>query len=79
MRLHLYTHAPDGRVVSRESIEMDHLPETGSILRPPLARADCFVTRATPASLEETGDIRIAGTVYADLVTSLTSRQGSEE
>ena len=73
MRLHLYTHAPDGRVVSRESIELDQLPETGSILRPPFSRADCFVTRATPASLEETGDIRIAGTVYADLVTSLTS------
>ena len=71
MRLHLYTHGPDGQVVSRETIELDELPETGTVLRPPICRADCFVTRAAPASLEETGDLRIAGAVYADLVASL--------
>jgi hypothetical protein len=38
------------------------------VLRPPVCEADCFVTRAVPASIEGTGDIRIEGTIYADLM-----------
>jgi hypothetical protein len=40
----------------------------GTALRPPVSQHACFVTRAVPASIEATGDIRIAGTVYADLL-----------
>ena len=36
--------------------------------RPPVSKALCFVTRSVPASIEATGDIRIAGTIYADLM-----------
>jgi hypothetical protein len=75
MRLHLYTHASDGQVVARESIELGYLPEPGTVLRPPICQADCFVTRAAAASLEDTGDLRVAGTIYADLMGRLGERK----
>lgn len=69
MRLFLLLHDSDGRLVGREKIELDRLPEVGSALRPPVSEAACLVTRAVPASLEDTGDIRFAGTVYADVMS----------
>lgn len=73
MRLFLVLHSYDGRMLSRERIELEHLPEPGTVLRPPVCSTDCFVTRAVPAAIEETGDLRIAGTVYADVTRRLAS------
>jgi hypothetical protein len=64
-------HAADGKVMSTERIELPELPAPGTTLRPPICSTDCFVTRAVPASVEDTGDIRIAGTVYADATGAL--------
>jgi hypothetical protein len=72
VRLYLYTHDSGGTIVSREKIELPQLPEPGSVLRPPVCTADCFVTRAVPASIEGTGDLRIEGTIYADLMKPLS-------
>ena len=74
MRLRLFLYSVDGQVLSRETVELPALPEIGTVIRPPLVSIDCFVTRAVPASIEETGDIRIAGTVYADALGSLAVR-----
>jgi hypothetical protein len=71
VRLRLITHATDGKVFSTERIELPELPVPGTVLRPPICRTDCFVTRAAPASVEDTGDIGIAGTVYADVTGAL--------
>ncbi len=68
MRLYLVTHASDGSPQPTQVIHLDRLPEVGTALRPPVCEHPCFVTRAVPASIEATGDIRIAGTVYADIV-----------
>jgi hypothetical protein len=69
MRLFLLLHDVEGRMVAREKIELDRLPEVGTALRPPVCETECLVTRAVPASLEDTGDLRFAGTVYADVLT----------
>jgi hypothetical protein len=66
--LYLVLTAPDGTALPTERIELPRLPEAGTTLRPPETSRSCFVTRAVPSSLEETGDIRIAGWVYADAV-----------
>lgn len=68
MRFYLVVQAGDGTVLPTERIELDRLPAVGTAIRPPVSRHACFVTRAVPASIEATGDIRIAGTVYADLL-----------
>jgi len=68
VRLYLVTHTSDGTPRPTEVIELDQLPAVGTALRPPVCERHCFVTRAVPASIEATGDIRIAGTVYADLI-----------
>ena len=60
--------ATDGTPLPKHTIELDRLPEVGTALRPPLAPVACFVTRSVPASIEATGDIRIAGTVHADVL-----------
>jgi hypothetical protein len=70
MRFYLHVQAPDGSTSPVERIELSRLPEVGTALRPPVSRHDCFVTRAVPASIEATGDVRIAGTIYADLMRS---------
>ena len=75
MRLYLFLHDVDGTVVGRETIELAQLPEPGTVLRPPVSSQDCFVTRAAPSQIEETGDIRIAGTVYADAMRPLDAGQ----
>jgi hypothetical protein len=68
VRLYLVTHTSDGSPLPTEVIELNQLPAVGTALRPPVCKQHCFVTRAVPASIEATGDIRIAGTVYADLI-----------
>jgi hypothetical protein len=66
VRLYLVLSSADGTALPTERIELPRLPEVGSTLRPPEVPRACFVTRAVPSSIEETGDIRIAGWVYAD-------------
>jgi hypothetical protein len=66
VRLYLVLSSADGTTLPTERIELPRLPEVGSTLRPPDVPRSCFVTRAVPSSIEETGDIRIAGWVYAD-------------
>jgi hypothetical protein len=68
VRFHLVTHTSDGSALPTEVIELNQLPAVGTAIRPPVSRQLCFVTRAVPASIEATGDIRIAGTIYADLI-----------
>lgn len=68
MRLYLVISSPDGTQLPNEVIQLPQLPAPGTALRPPLCKHPCFVLRAVPASIEATGDIRIAGTVYADLL-----------
>ena len=68
MRFYLHIQTADGRTLPVERVELGQLPEVGTAIRPPLASCACFVTRAVPASVEATGDIRIAGTIYADLM-----------
>ncbi|RDI73866.1 hypothetical protein Gocc_2430 [Gaiella occulta] len=68
MRFYLVLHTADGTALPNEVIELDKLPQAGTAIRPPVCRQDCFVTRAVPAAIEATGDIRIAGWVYADLI-----------
>jgi hypothetical protein len=58
----------DGTRLPRETIELSRLPEAGTAIRPPVSSVPCFVTSAVPASIEATGDIRIAGTIYADVL-----------
>jgi hypothetical protein len=72
VRLNLYLQAGDGETLSRETVELATLPAIGTMLRPPTASRACFVTRALPATLEDTGDLLIAGTIYADVVGVLT-------
>lgn len=69
MRLFLLLHDVNGTMVAREKIVLDRLPEVGTALRPPVCATACLVTGAVPASLEDTGDIRFGGTVYADVLT----------
>jgi len=71
MRLYLFTHDVVGRLLGRETIDLPQLPEPGTVLRPPICDHDCFVTRAVPSQIEETGDLRVAGTVYADVTGPL--------
>jgi len=66
MRLYLICQTTTGIPLPTERIDLPRLPGVGSTLRPPEVPLPCFVTRAIPSSLEETGDIRIAGWVYAD-------------
>lgn len=68
MRFYLVIQAADGTALPLERIELDRLPAVGTAIRPPVSQLPCFVTRAVPASIEATGDIRVAGTVYADLL-----------
>jgi hypothetical protein len=75
LRLYLLLHGTDGRLLARDKIELPALPEPGTVLRPPISRIDCFVTRAVPASIEGTGDLRIAGTVYADVTGPLEAAE----
>ncbi len=72
VRFYLVIHASDGRPLPIERVELDQLPAVGTAIRPPVSQHACFVTRAVPASIEATGDIRVAGTIYADLL-GLTS------
>ena len=66
MLLYLVVQAPDGTALLTTKISLPRLPAVGDALRPPDAPRACFVTRAVPSSIEETGDIRVAGWVYAD-------------
>jgi hypothetical protein len=68
VRFYLVVHASDGAARPIELIELNQLPAVGTAIRPPVSTVLCFVTRAVPASIEATGDIRIAGTIYADLI-----------
>ncbi len=68
VRFHLVAHTSDGTPLPIEVIELNQLPAVGTAIRPPVSKLVCFVTRAVPASIEATGDIRIAGTIYADLI-----------
>jgi len=70
MRLYLVLATPDGTTLPTERVELPRLPPVGSTLRPPDVSRACFVTRAVPSSIEETGDIRVAGWVYADTLGS---------
>jgi hypothetical protein len=69
MRLFLLLHDASGTMVAREKIVLDRLPQVGTALRPPVCTIACLVTGAFPANLEDTGDIRFGGTVYADVLT----------
>ena len=69
MRLFLLLHDANGNMVAREKIVLDRLPEVGTALRPPVSRRPVSSAVAVPASLEDTGDIRFGGTVYADVLT----------
>jgi hypothetical protein len=64
--LYLVCQTPGGTTLPTTRIELPRLPEVGTTLRPPDVPQACFVTRAVPSSLEGTGDIRVAGWVYAD-------------
>jgi hypothetical protein len=66
VRLYLVCHTASGTPLPTARIELPRLPEVGTTLRPPDVPQACFVTRAVPSSLEGTGDIRVAGWVYAD-------------
>lgn len=68
MRYYLMLSTVDGTRLPRETIELSRLPEAGTAIRPPVSSTPCFVTSAVPASIEATGDIRIAGTIYADVL-----------
>jgi hypothetical protein len=68
VRYYLLLSTVDGTRLPRETVELSRLPETGTALRPPVCSTPCFVTSAVPASIEATGDIRIAGTIYADVL-----------
>jgi hypothetical protein len=68
VRLYLVMSTADGTPLPRETIQLDALPAIGTAIRPPVSSRPCFVTRATPASIEATGDLRVAGTVYADVL-----------
>jgi len=68
VRFYLVIQASDGAKLPIERVELDRLPAVGTAIRPPVSQHACFVTRAVPASIEATGDIRIAGTIYADLL-----------
>jgi hypothetical protein len=68
MRFWLTIYAPDGTVDGTEIVELPRLPDPGTSIRPPVSSRPCFVTRALPASIHDTGDITIAGTVFADAV-----------
>jgi hypothetical protein len=68
MRLFLLLHDANGNMVAREKIVLDRLPQVGTALRPPVCTTACLVTGAFPASLEDTGDVRFGGTVYADVL-----------
>ena len=66
VRLYLVLSTPDGTTLPTQRVELPRLPSVGSTLRPPDVPRACFVTRAVPSSIEETGDIRVAGWIYAD-------------
>jgi hypothetical protein len=68
MLLYLVCQRPDGTTLPAEKIELPRLPSVGDTLRPPDAPRACFVTRAVPSSIEATGDLRVAGWVYADAI-----------
>jgi hypothetical protein len=68
VRLYLVMQTSDGSRLPNETIELPQLPMVGTTIRPPVSTRACFVTRAVPASIEATGDIRIGGTVYADVM-----------
>jgi hypothetical protein len=68
VRYYLLLSKADGTPLGRETVELPRLPETGTALRPPVCSTPCFVTSAVPASIEATGDVRIAGTIYADVM-----------
>ena len=68
MRFYLVIQAADGAKLPIERVELDRLPAVDTAIRPPVSQHACFVTRAVPASIEATGDIRVAGTIYADLL-----------
>jgi hypothetical protein len=66
--LYLVCQSPGGTTFPTEKVELPRLPVVGTTLRPPDVPRACFVTRAVPSNLEATGDLRIAGWVYADTV-----------
>ena len=66
VRLYLVLSTADGTLLPTQRVELARLPAVGTTLRPPEVPRSCFVTRAVPSSIEETGDIRVAGWVYAD-------------
>lgn len=76
MRFYLFVQSSDGRSLPVERIELKQLPEVGTALRPPVSEHACFVTRAVPANIEATGDIRVAGTIYADLMHDRVGARG---
>jgi len=70
-RYYLVLHRPDGTAASVERIDLPALPAVGTAIERPGSSERYFVTRAVPASVEDTGDIRIQGTIYADLMGQL--------
>jgi len=70
-RYDLVLHRADGSPAPTERIELPALPPVGTAIERPGASERYFVTRAVPASVEDTGDIRVEGTIYADLVGQL--------
>ncbi len=68
MLVYLVVAQSDGTAFPTEKIELPRLPAVGDTLRPPDAPRACFVTRAVPSSIEATGDVRVAGWVYADAI-----------
>jgi hypothetical protein len=75
VRYYLMLSTIDGDRLPRETIELSRLPEAGTAIRPPVSSRACFVTSAVPASIEATGDIRIAGTIYADVLEDAAARR----
>lgn len=68
VRFYLVIQTTEGTKLPLERVELDRLPTVGTALRPPVSERPCFITRAVPASIEATGDVRVAGTIYADLL-----------
>jgi hypothetical protein len=77
--LYLVVQMPDGTALPTTKISLPRLPSVGVTLRPPDAPRACFVTRAVPSSLQETGDIRVAGWVYADAIEGAFPRMTEDQ
>ena len=68
VRFYLVLRSVDGTALPNEVVELPQLPQVGTALKPPVSSRACFVTQAFPANIYATGDLRVAGTIFADIM-----------